>query len=526
MSTTPSYWPRFNQNFVRYPSLGFSMDISRVTFSDTFFDQMAEPIATAEAAMKQLEAGAIANPDENRMVGHYWLRTPTLAPSAEIQQQITTALTATLAFAAKVHEGSVAPASGGKFTRVLIVGIGGSALGPQLVAEAITPMPPPLAIDFFDNTDPDGMLRLLDRIGAELASTLTIVISKSGGTKETRNGMLQAEAAYRQHGLDFAKHAVAVTGEDSALDRHAAGQGWLARFPMWDWVGGRTSIMSAVGTLAAALQGVDVPQFLAGAAAMDEVTRSAAAKQNPAMLLALMWHHAGGGRGAKDMVVLPYKDRLTLFSKYLQQLVMESLGKEHDLNGNVVNQGIAVYGNKGSTDQHAYVQQLRDGVNNFFATFIEVRKAQDGTPLEVEPGFTSGDFLQGFLRGTREALTQKGRESITLSIAELNAFNLGLLIALFERAVGFYASLVNVNAYHQPGVEAGKIAAEAFLKRLATVRETLPTTAPGLTAEAVAEAHSIDPEEAFHLLTHLAASGSAQVVELGNEPASDCFIRA
>lgn len=500
------------------------MDISRITFPDTFFDQMAGPIATAEAAMKQLEAGAIANPDENRMVGHYWLRTPALAPSQEIQHQITTTLADTLAFAVKVHQGSIAPASGGKFTRVLIVGIGGSALGPQLVAEAITPMPPPLAIDFFDNTDPDGMLRLLTCIGAEIATTLTIIISKSGGTKETRNGMLQAEAAYRQHGLEFAKHAVAVTGEDSALDRHASSQGWLARFPMWDWVGGRTSIMSAVGTLAAALQGVDVPQFLAGAASMDDVTRTAPANQNPAMLLALMWHHAGGGRGAKDMVVLPYKDRLTLFSKYLQQLVMESLGKEHDLDGNVVNQGIAVYGNKGSTDQHAYVQQLRDGVNNFFATFIEVRKAQDGTPLEVEPGFTSGDFLQGFLRGTREALTQKRRESVTLSIAELNAFNLGLLIALFERAVGFYASLVNVNAYHQPGVEAGKIAAENFLKRLATVRTALPAEAPGITAEGIADAHGIDPEDAFHLLTHLAATGGARLLELGVKPAGDSFV--
>ena len=98
-----------------------------------------------------------------------------------------------------------------------------------------------------------------------------------------------------------------------------------------------------------------------------------------------MWHHAGNGQGLKDMVVLPYKDRLVLFSKYLQQLVMESLGKEHDLDGNVVNQGIAVYGNKGSTDQHAYVQQLRDGVNNFFATFIEVQRERERPGAEVEP---------------------------------------------------------------------------------------------------------------------------------------------
>ena len=179
------------------------------------------------------------------------------------------------------------------------------------------------------------------------------------------------------------------------------------------------------------------------------------------------------------MVVLPYKDRLVLFSKYLQQLVMESLGKEHDLDGNVVNQGIAVYGNKGSTDQHAYVQQLRDGVNNFFATFIQVSKSRDTPDFEVDPGFTSGDYLQGFLRGTRKALADKGRESITLTISEVSAFSLGLLVGLFERAVSFYASLVNVNAYHQPGVEAGKKAATDFLTQMAAVQAALTSTGDG-----------------------------------------------
>jgi glucose-6-phosphate isomerase len=522
MST--SSWKRFNQSFVRYPDLGFSIDSSRVNLPAGYFDQMAEKIAAAEAAMRAVEAGEIANPDENRMVGHYWLRNSALAP-AELKAEIDSTLAATLQFAAQVHSGTIAAPCGGKFTRVLIVGIGGSALGPQLVAEAITPVNPPLSISFFDNTDPDGISRVLAKIGSELATTLTIVISKSGGTKETRNGMLEAETAYRAAGLDFARHTVAVTGVGSELDKHAIGQGWLARFPMWDWVGGRTSVMSAVGTLAAALQGVDVPQFLAGAAAMDEKTRCLPAQQNAAMLLALLWYHIGQGKGAKDMVVLPYKDRLVLFSKYLQQLVMESLGKQHDLDGKVVNQGIAVYGNKGSTDQHAYVQQLRDGVNNFFATFIEVRKAQDTPPLEVEPGYTSGDFLQGFLRGTRQALTENERASITLSIDELNAFSLGLLVGLFERAVSFYATLVNVNAYHQPGVEAGKKAAGLFLERLSAVRAALPSGETGATAEEIAGNLSIDPEDAFHILSHLSANGGARQTHLGATPAEDRFTR-
>src|SRR5260370_38526493 len=219
---------------------------------------------------------------------------------------------------------------------------------------------------------------------------------------------------------------------------------------MHDWIGGRTSVMSAVGLLPMALEGFNIDDFLAGAAAMDAHTREQNAERNAAMLLALMWYCAGNGKGEKDMVILPYKDRLALFSKYLQQLVMESLGKEKDLDGNTVHQGIAVYGNKGSTDQHAYVQQLRDGVLNFFVTFIEVRKDRQDARFELDDGITSGDYLQGFLRGTRSALYGMRRESITVSLPEVSEFSVGALIALYERAVGFYSSLVHVNAYHQP----------------------------------------------------------------------------
>ena len=171
-------WNQFNQSFIRYPDLGFSLDFSLAPLPDTFLQSLGGQIAAAEAAMRQLEAGGIANPDEGRMVGHYWLRNSALAP-AELQAEIDSALAATLQFAADVHAGKIAPQQGGKFTRVLVVGIGGSALGPQLVAEAITPVNPPLAISFFDNTDPDGISRVMAVIGAELATTLTLVISKS-----------------------------------------------------------------------------------------------------------------------------------------------------------------------------------------------------------------------------------------------------------------------------------------------------------------------------------------------------------
>jgi len=292
-----SLWQRFQQYFLRYDDLGFSIDISRMKFPDGFFDQMRPKIEKAFSAMRDLEAGGIANPDEKRMVGHYWLRKPALAPNPELRSDIEKTNAQLKKFAADVHSGKIENARGEKFQHVLSIGIGGSALGPQFIAEALGTAKDPLDIYFFDNTDPDGFDRVLDKIDSELARTIVVAISKSGGTKETRNGMLEAEARFKAAGLDFAKHAVAITGVGSDLDKHAEKSGWLARFPMWDWVGGRTSFMSAVGLVPMALEGFEIDNFLAGAAAMDERTRVNDFRQNAAMLLALMWFYAGKGRG-------------------------------------------------------------------------------------------------------------------------------------------------------------------------------------------------------------------------------------
>jgi glucose-6-phosphate isomerase len=367
-ASTPD-WQAFCDHYLRYPELGISIDFSRVRFDAGFFEKMAPLCDVAFKEMTEVEAGAIANADEQRMVGHYWLRNAALAPTAELREQIESGITAAVDFAKAVHAGDVHAPSGQPFRNVLCIGIGGSALGPQLLKHALVDDDAPVHTWFFDNTDPDGMARVLDEIGDGLAQTLAIVTSKSGGTAETRNGMLQAAAAYEAKGLDFARHAVAITGDGSKLDREAVDKGWLKRFKMEDWIGGRTSLMSTVGLVPAALQGIDIAALLTGAADMDIRTRSTEVRENLSMLLALSWYSTGDGKGKKDMVVLPYKDRLELFSKYLQQLIMESLGKEKDRDGNVVNQGLAVYGNKGSTDQHAYVQQLRDGIDNFFATY-------------------------------------------------------------------------------------------------------------------------------------------------------------
>lgn len=502
-------WNRYRAWLYEEPSLGFRLDVSRIDLPDHYDRTMASAFAKAFAAMDALESGAIANPDENRMVGHYWLRAPDLAPSSEITAAIRGTLTRVLAFADGVHQARVRPVAAERFTEILTIGIGGSALGPQFVADALGSEADRLRPHFLDNTDPDGMDRVFDRIGRRLESTLTIVISKSGGTPETRNGMLEAAAAYGRLDLALGPHAVAVTQEGSRLDRYAIEQGFIDRFPMWDWIGGRTSELSAVGLLPAAIQGIDVTAMLEGAAAMDRLTRVHDVRRNPAALLALAWHYAGGGRGAKDMVILPYKDRLALFSRYLQQLVMESLGKERDLDGNVVHQGIAVYGNKGSTDQHAYVQQLRDGVPNFFATFIDVTRDRNGAPFEIDPGVTSGDYLSGFLQGTRRALHENGRGSVTITVPDVGPRTVGLLIALYERAVGFYATLVGVNAYHQPGVEAGKKAAATVLElqgRLMDALRARGDRGAGCEQLAADAGSPDDVETAFNILERLSAN--------------------
>jgi glucose-6-phosphate isomerase len=524
MTASSDLWQRYNQYLLTDESLGFSLDISRVRFPDDFFETMRVPMTAALAAMRELEAGAIANADEQRMVGHYWLRAAERAPEESLTKEINETLAQIKQFVAAVHGGEIVGGKG-TFSNVLVVGIGGSALGPQFVAEALGTRDDLLTPYFLDNTDPDGISRTLARLEGQLDRTLVIVISKSGGTPETRNGMLETKAAYERAGIDFAQHAVAVTSVGSKLERIATDDHWLRQFPMWDWVGGRTSETSAVGLLPAALQGIDLDGFLRGAAQMDELTRREDMLQNPAALLALMWYHSTDGRGSKDMVILPYKDRLALFSRYLQQLVMESLGKELNRKGEVVHQGLAVYGNKGSTDQHAYVQQLRDGIANFFATFIQVLEDQQGTGLEVEPGVTSGDFLCGFLLGTQKALYDNGRDSILIAVERVDAPTVGALIALYERAVGLYAELIDVNAYHQPGVEAGKQAAAEALELQRTMVTHLDIAKGPQTAAKLAQAAgAADVVTAYKILQHLAANPGRGVRKVsGTTPADTLF---
>lgn len=500
----------FRSGLMAAPELdfGFWLDLSRARLRP-MDDATSARLAAALRASAELEAGAIANPDENRQVGHYWLRAPRLAPTPEIAAAIRASWADIARFASRVHSGEIR-GPGGAFTDLLVIGIGGSALGPQLLADALGGQADRLRVHFIDNTDPDGFDRAWAGLGDRLGRTLVVVMSKSGGTPEPRNALRETEARWKAAGLRLGPQAVAVTGAGSQLDREAEAAGFLARFPMWDWVGGRTSVMGPVGLVPAALQGLDTEALLAGAAEMDALTRDPDLARNPAAQLARAWLHLTEGKAKRAMVVLPYKDRLVLLSRYLQQLVMESLGKSHDLSGKLVRQGLTVYGNKGSTDQHAYIQQLRDGPDDFFAVFVEVLRDREGVSPEVEPGVTSGDYLQAFLLGTREALSAQDKASLTLTLDAVDARALGRVIALFERTVGLYANLLDINAYHQPGVEAGKKAAGEALKVMqAALRHLGSRPGEAMTAGDIAREIGLEAgaETVFKICLRLSRNG-------------------
>lgn len=520
----PNDWKRYQDMLCRCPSIGLRLDLSRMMQAGVWSDDMTNAMQRALAAMEQLERGAKANVTEGRMVGHYWLRSPELAPSESIGEDIRRTVYEVKRFADGIHSATIKPQQGDASYVVLIIGVGGSVLGPQLLCDAFGGSEDPVIIRFIDNTDPDGIDRVLAELDDMLSQTLTIVISKSGTTIETNNAMRDVAGRYAHAGLDFANHAVAVTCSGSPLHQMAIADGWLAAFPMWDWVGGRTSITSAVGLLPAALLGVDVDAFLAGARDCDAVTREADLEANPAALLSAAWHEAGEGRGRRDLVVLPYRDRLAGFGRYLQQLVMESVGKKESRAGDVVHQGLTVYGYKGSTDQHALVQQLIDGPDDFFGTFITILQDRPAGTASGADGAETGDCLNAFWLGTRDALTAAGRRSMTVTLDRLDAHRLGALIALFERAVGLYAELIDVNAYDQPAVEAGKASARAVidlqqqvLHHLRQARGDAQTVEE--IANAIGEPHSA--ETVYHILEHLSASRDRGIRRVGDDDGAE-----
>jgi glucose-6-phosphate isomerase len=461
-------------------------------------------LGAALDALAALESGAIANPDEGRMVGHYWLRDPERAPTPELQQAL------------RDCERSIAALETGNHDTLLWIGIGGSVLGPQLLHRALSSPADTIQVHFLDNVDPHGITRTLSQI--DPSRTLVVVVSKSGSTIETRCALAATETWWAQHSEPLAPHAIAITARGSVLDARVHSEGWRASLPIWDWVGGRVSVTGTVGQVLMQLCGWDREALLAGARDADSWGRSPA-EENPAAQIAGLLHQQCA-HGTHALVVQPYSDALSLLGRYLQQLLMESLGKELNRQGEPIGSGILVLGTKGSTDQHSLMQQVLDGSANALCCFVDL--ARRNPSLVDSQGRPLADHLFSMLEGTRTALRQRGRPSLLVQLPAADAHGLGLVIGLFERVVGIWAELLDINAYHQPAVESGKKAAGATLELLDRIEAMLTNEArraPDIAAEL-----GEGPHQCWRLLHHLAETGRARTTR-GPHPRDDEFSR-
>lgn len=479
-----------------HPQWGWSLDLSTAPTPNGL------PLNWTEVFkdMRDLEEGAIANTTEKRQVGHFWLRAPELAPTMGQATAIGETTAKILDWIRAVQGGDILLDGAHPVTDVIHIGVGGSALGPQLLVSALR-TPEGLTVHFLDNLDPRSVHDLIDHLKDCLESTLLIVSSKSGNTVETRQLTQEVFRLFQQAGHKPAARAVAITQPGSALSEKAQTEKWLGTFPIWEWVGGRFSCTSAVGLLTAGLAGADITSILLGAREMDQWTRQEDPALNPAARIAALWYSLGQGKGNRNWVVIPYSDRLALLGKALQQVFMESLGKGRTRKGEVTQQGVTVYGNKGSSDQHALMQQLVEGRDDALVCLVQVLNEQDQPHPHT---LQMGDTLQHFLLGTRKALWERDRPVVTWTLPCLNGTALGATIALFERAVSFYASLVDINAYDQPGVEAGKRGAAHFHEVQLRVLDAISRRS--LTLHHINQLVEADPIEIQHVLNRLVAT--------------------
>jgi glucose-6-phosphate isomerase len=359
-------------------------------------------------------------------------------------------------------------------TDVLVLGIGGSSLGGRALYHALVGPPELLTaaegkrrLHFPDNVDPWLLARLLDALSPE--RTIALVISKSGGTVETAAQLLVIEEWL---GKNRTKHLVAITDPDRGALRDLARAEGLASFAVPKNVGGRFSVLTPVGLLPAALAGIDVAALLEGASAMAEACRRKALRENPAGLLAAL-HVAHHRRFGRDLhVVMPYADALRPFAAWFVQLWAESLGKRVDRKGAVVESGPTPIAAVGVTDQHAQVQLFMEGPRNKVLTFIAVEATE--TDLEIPRtegpyaylgGKRLSDLLDAERRGTTLALAEDGRPSLTITLPHLDARSMGALLFLYEAATAIAGELYDIDAFDQPGVEAGKRLAFGLLGR-------------------------------------------------------------
>ena len=369
-----------------------------------------------------------------------------------------------------------------RFSDFVVLGIGGSALGPISVHAALThpfynllPAEKRGGPRFFvlDNVDPDLIAAFLDTV--DLENALFNVITKSGSTAETMAQLLIFRDALKARlGDRYAEHIVATTDPKSGDLRKLVDAEGYQSFTIGPKVGGRFSELSAVGLLPAAICGIDILALLAGASYADGVCVEPDVWKNPAAMNALV-QYLFYGRGKNISVLMPYSQALRYVADWYRQLWAESLGKKVDVSGKVVNVGPTPVSALGATDQHSMLQLFMEGPNDKVINFVSVERFDrevaipGGLSAYGSASYLGGQSLNKLIaseqRGVELGLTAESRPNCRHIVPEVNAFTVGQLLYMLEVQTAFAGELFDINAFDQPGVEAGKIATYALMGR-------------------------------------------------------------
>lgn len=359
-----------------------------------------------------------------------------------------------------------------KFDTMVVLGIGGSALGNKAIYNALkTEAALKRRVLVYDNVDPVFLHEILQQINLE--TTIFNVITKSGGTAETMSAyMILLDILMRKFPSDYRKRMIITTDKEKGFLRKIANEEGYSSFTVPSNVGGRFSVLSDVGLLSSAFAGVDIAKLLKGAAQMRELCESSDVMHNPALLNGLM-HFLYMREGKNISVMMPYSNALYDFADWYRQLWAESLGKRYDTAGKEVLAGQTPIKAIGTTDQHSQIQLYTEGPEDKVLTFLTVENFKhDFTIPNLHPdlediSYLGGKKLSELLNAerlaTEIALCKAGRPNANLIFPELNAENLGAAIMMYEIQTVFAGKLLNINPLNQPGVETGKIATFALM---------------------------------------------------------------
>ena len=443
----------------RFTSCGITLDISRQKIESPQLAGLIE-LAQKRKVIPKFHAmirGEVVNTSENRSVLHTSLRSSN--PDAPLYVEVQSELQRVLSFAEHVRSGQWCGCKGDQITDIVNVGIGGSDIGPKTIYHALHEPQDEIRLHFLTAADPILFNRTIANLNP--FKTLVVVSSKSCKTRETLINTKAIDQWLESVGIvkkDRQQHMVVVSANSNAAQSLSLPQ--ENQFNIWDWVGGRFSVWSAIGLPVAIALGPEVfKKLLTGAEEMDKHAASAPLNQNLPALMAILSYWNTNHNKMTSHCVLPYDERLRMFVFWLQQLEMESLGKVKKHNGQMTNEltSQCIWGGIGNESQHSFFQCLREGTLNTSIAIIYSKKP--GNPLYGE----LHRVLIANAKAQMEALVTRNDEAsytnsvAVLEIDDLTPERLGALMALYEHKTAMLAALLELNAFDQPGVELGKI---------------------------------------------------------------------